>query len=229
MGDCGGKLMSECNGTRKGEQCGSTRYRCEQCKVWGCSQSEPGECTRQAFVGFWNPECLTCGKRQNWNAGSPQDRPPPRQALLDDRHSSEFGVRADAADSVGRFSFRRDFKRVDWTGTFRVNFARAICSGIVWQIPGLIFLGFQDLSARISYFFIWPVMYLTSLFVILLFSWIPFSAVILLPWVLVNCIGDPIVYILVKRFPNFFRVEKFGFLNFTVFIFVVRRPADGRS
>ena len=125
-----------------------------------------------------------------------------------------------------------------WGSTFKVNMLRAFSAGIVWgivalaaQISGSIKPGAGDIP-----WFLFPVMSVFVYPVILLnflilgkivatltqgIGELAFSIMAFFAGLAVTE-GDPLVYILHKKKPEWVPVEKFHFLNLTLFLAVLR-------
>ena len=127
------------------------------------------------------------------------------------------------------FTFKHDFRRIQWLPTLGLNELRAMCSGIVIYL--IISIAGGQWTA-------WPIM-LALPFGYLIFILPGFflcqalarRGVDVAGWIgLILCLevvaGDPVVFVLRKAFPRLVPVEKFGLLNFAVIIFVLRSEAE---
>lgn len=124
------------------------------------------------------------------------------------------------------FSFKRDFKNIDWGSTLQVNLIRAAFAGLIWFIIRL-FTGDSFSSSLIMLLF--PVAYLIFLLPIgLVAGWlssigIPFIGLITVIISIFIVVGDPPTFILHKVNPRLVPVEQYGFLNFRIIIFVLKK------
>ena len=126
------------------------------------------------------------------------------------------------------FQWKRDFKNVNWQSTLKYNLFRAIGAGIVWCILELMTgAGAHALPMLIAF----PIGYFIFLLPIgLITGWLSGMGV---PWVgLVNFlfalmlfVGDPLVYVLKKAKPELVPIDKPGFFNFKLVIFIINEPA----
>jgi len=126
---------------------------------------------------------------------------------------------------MDEFSFKKDFKSVQWKETLLLNAVRSIVAGIVWGV--LIFAQGQQSSAdALRMPLLFPIAYFAALLPIGLLSM--FLSNIGIPWVglvsgfvaLTVVVADPLVFILHKIYPALAPVEKYGFFNFNAVIFI---------
>jgi len=125
------------------------------------------------------------------------------------------------------FSWKRDFKNVNWQATLKYNAFRAAGAGIVWCIFELMSgAGLHALPMIVAF----PIGYFIFLLPIgLITAWLSGIGV---PWVgLVNflfalmlVVGDPLVFILKKVKPALVPIDRPGFVNFKLVIFIINEP-----
>ncbi len=131
------------------------------------------------------------------------------------------------------FSFSRDFKKVRWGSTLWLNLLRAFFAGIVWAIVMLISSFNKPSNPQLPTWYtlplFLPLMYIFGLPLFLMVAKI-LSKIVgdkigenlgKLLFSLGIVAGDPFVFILHKIKPEFVPVEKFNFMNFNPFIFVL--------
>jgi hypothetical protein len=145
---------------------------------------------------------------------------------LDSPNPNEKGNKP-MSEQDNTFSWKRDFKNINWPATLKYNALRAAAAGIVWCIFQLMAgAGVHALPTIIAF----PIGYFIFLLPIgLVTAWLSGMGV---PWVgLVNflfalmlVVGDPLVFILKKMKPEFVPVEKTGFVNFKLVIFIIDEP-----
>lgn len=127
---------------------------------------------------------------------------------------------------MAEFSFKNDFKRIQWGATAQVNLIRSVCAGIGLAIVSLVILQKPILEALaiipgspLAYFLIFLPFGLAC-------SWLSSIGV---PWVglfslvaaLFIVLGDPLVYLIHKWQPSFVPVQEYGFFNFQLVIYVL--------
>ncbi len=124
------------------------------------------------------------------------------------------------------FSWRRDFKHVNWGGTLKYNTLRAAGAGIVWFVLALL-AGAKWQSFTMLLF---PLFYFVSFLPFgLLTAWLSGLGV---PWVglfaafvaLMVGVGDPLVFILKKSKPELVPVDKAPFFSLKTVIFLLNEP-----
>lgn len=135
---------------------------------------------------------------------------------------------------MSAFSFREDFRKVQWARTFGLNLLRAVSAGIVWAIIRL-FMGGEGAGAGLPPWYMMPV-YLPAVY----FTFLPFFFVtakiittflgksgeavvglLTLFFGLVVAVGDPLVYLLFKVRPRLVPTQSFSFVNLCIILFVL--------
>jgi hypothetical protein len=128
-----------------------------------------------------------------------------------------------------RFSFRRDWRAVDWGDTLKLHLTRCVAAAVIWSIvslfagssisPGTVLIGLP-----VFYAFMVPV-YLVVTKIITGFMGEDIGGLVMgvmtLIFIIGIAVGDPLLYALRRRWPHLTPVERFGFVNFTVFMFVL--------
>lgn len=128
--------------------------------------------------------------------------------------------------SMSDFSFRRDFKRIQWVETLWLNCLRAAAAGIVWCIVFSI-LQPQDIRHWLILPIALPLGYPVILLPIGLLAaflsqrGLPWLGIVTLLFTLEVFPGDPLVFILHKVYPRLVPVQRFGFVNFRLVLFVL--------
>lgn len=134
------------------------------------------------------------------------------------------------------FSFKRDFKIIDWKNTLILNLVRSVAAGIVWGIiMFVVAMGngggehfFKILPVLIMYPLLFPLSYLIFCLPMGLVAGflssrgIPFVGWIAAFFSLFIAVGDPLVFFFHKYKPQLVPVDKPGFFNFRIIIFVLR-------
>lgn len=138
------------------------------------------------------------------------------------------------AEQDNNFSWKRDFKNVNWPATLKYSLIRAFFAGVAWFLLGLM-IGAGNQSGQSLHgagmVIGFPICYFIFLLPIgLVTGWlsgmgVPFAGFISLVFSLMIVIGDPFVFILKKLQPNSVPVDKPGFFNFKLIIFVINEPA----
>jgi len=126
------------------------------------------------------------------------------------------------------FSFRRDLKSVVWGPTLLLNFFRSLAAGIAWFIFSIL------INSTSPSLLLFPIVY----FIILLptgliagklsEAGVPFAGLFSMFISLLVIVGDPLVYILHKIKPELVPIEKFGFFNLRLIIFVLKNETLGK-
>ena len=122
------------------------------------------------------------------------------------------------------FSFKRDFKRINWKDTLQINLIRSIFAGIVWFV---IRLFAEQPSGETFVMLLFPLAYLIILLPVGLLAGalssigIPFIGIITFIISIFIVVGDPFTYILHKTKPELIPIEDYGFFNFRIIIFVL--------
>jgi len=130
------------------------------------------------------------------------------------------------------FSITRDFKSIAWGATLWHNLLRSFCAGLVFSILGF-FLGApksEGIGILVALPFLLPIGYLLvympiGLFCAFLSRFIPFIGLISFACALCVLPGDPIVWFISLIFPSAVPLEKPGFLNFALIMWVLK-PED---
>lgn len=134
------------------------------------------------------------------------------------------------------FSLFKDWNRIYWKDTIRLNFARAVCvTPIIFIVFLVAVIGGGDSPALLLIALLWPVLYFVFVpFIMLFFSllFIVFGDIcepliwIFFYWIslFVISLGDPILFLLRKRKPNLVPpVNDFRFINFKLVLFVYEK------
>ncbi|MBT6225299.1 MAG: tetratricopeptide repeat protein [Candidatus Scalindua sp.] len=126
------------------------------------------------------------------------------------------------------FSFRRDFKSIQWKETLQLNLIRSAFAGPVWIIIGIA-LGAPISDVMVMLLF--PIVYFTFMMPLgLLGSFlsnigIPFAGLATAFAAIFVAVGDPLVFFLKQYKPEFIPVEEYQFFNFRMIMFVLE-PFD---
>lgn len=132
------------------------------------------------------------------------------------------------------FSFRKDFKKVQWGRTLWLNLLRAFAAGLVVAFIGLIFGGNTGPNGPplLAIPFIAPLGYLMALPAYILLTKIVAAlgggfifelalfCTVAMPIILL-AVGDPLVFTLHRLKPELVPTEKFNFMNFTLCLWVL--------
>lgn len=142
---------------------------------------------------------------------------------------------------MSAFSFRRDFKKVQWGRTLWLNLLRALAAGVVWAIVGVVvalsnpqeqspwyaFL-VLPLGTPLAYLVMLPVYFLVVkiMYAISAISGVEglgeFGAgAMAIVFGLALAVGDPLVFALHRAKPGLVPTEKFSFLNFALVLYVL--------
>ena len=136
---------------------------------------------------------------------------------------------------MSAFSFRRDFKKVQWGRTLWLNLLRAFAAGVVWAIVMLIASFSNPPSADappwyalpfilpIGYLFVLPMFLITAKIFVAFTGDIGELGVGLatILFGLALAVGDPLVFTLHRLKPALVPTEKFNFLNFALVLYVL--------
>lgn len=125
------------------------------------------------------------------------------------------------------FSLKRDFKYIQWGPTLLVNFVRAVSASLVWIIIVILLDSGTDPLAML----LTPVLYFAILLPVGLISiflselGVPFVWIITLMALVTIVPGDPLTFIIHKIAPKIVPLKNYGFLNFTLILFVLEPTA----
>lgn len=125
------------------------------------------------------------------------------------------------------FSWKRDLNIVDWRATILHNLLRAACAGIVVSIIMLFFVPEVGVGSALLYVLIWPIGYLIFMLPMGLVAGflsrvgVPFVGLLSIAFSLAIAIGDPLVWMLKRTKPEIVPVDKPGFFEFSVIVFVI--------
>ena len=128
------------------------------------------------------------------------------------------------------FRFTRDFRQIQWKATIWYNLLRAACAGLVIGILMFIFpQSAGDRTTALAAPFIWPIAYVIVFLpmgiIFSLLRSIPFVGLIAAFFALVAvAIGDPIVCILHKIFPNIVPVASPPLFSLYLVFWVLSAP-----
>lgn len=121
-----------------------------------------------------------------------------------------------------KFSFKRDFKSIDWGSTLYLNFVRSLAAGIVWFI-------ISALTHNITFsLLLFPIVYFVILLPVGIIAGkmsekgVQFAGLFAMFISLLVAVGDPVVFILHKFKPEFVPVKDFNFISLKIVIFVVK-------
>lgn len=129
------------------------------------------------------------------------------------------------------FSWRRDFKSVNWSGTLKYNSLRAAGAGVVWCLLGVVagakWQALQMLLFPICYYvFFLPIGLIAAWLSGLGVPWVGLLAAIFAFFV---GVGDPLVFVLKKVRPDLVPAESVKFFSLKTVIFLLGRPAENGS
>ncbi len=125
------------------------------------------------------------------------------------------------------FSFARDFRSIDWGATLKHSLLRAFCAGLVWAIVMMLTDGHINIGTVLMVPLIFPVFYMAILLplgilaaklsgVVPFVGWIAIIAAVLI------VVGDPLVCILSLFAPKLVPMDKPGFFNFVIVIWLLK-------
>jgi hypothetical protein len=135
------------------------------------------------------------------------------------------------------FSIKDSFKDIAWGPTVLLHLMRSVCAAVVWTIVAF---ACGAKAEALQILIMVPLQYLISVPVILglckvvagIFNAVGLGEFANLGYGLVSLIGalgimvgDPILFALNKIKPGLLPVEKFGFLNFCMVLFVMKPGA----
>ena len=136
------------------------------------------------------------------------------------------------------FSWKRDIKNVDWRSTLIYNHIRAAAAGIVWGVLMLV----TDPAHNVLPAIFAPISFVVGYLIFFLPFGLAASAAARLPFPyaglvagavaafvsLMIAVGDPLVYLLFKRKPEWIPVDHPGIFNFRLIIFIIGDPSQPR-
>lgn len=143
------------------------------------------------------------------------------------------------------FSWKRDFKNVDWQSTLKYNLIRSAAAGVVWGIVMSVFAPAGN--APVAFALLSPIIYPLVLPIGYLIFFLPlgllmsFVARLPIPCVglitgcmvamfsLIIAVGDPLVHFLSKKKPEWIPVDHPGLFSFRLIIFIIRDPSQPRA
>ncbi len=126
------------------------------------------------------------------------------------------------------FSFARDFRSIAWGGTLKHSLLRAFCAGLVWAIAGKALQGPRwDIATVLLVPVIFPVFYLVILLPLGILAAKLSAAVPFVGWIAIIAavlivVGDPLVCILSLFAPKLVPMNKPGFFNFAIVIWLLK-------
>jgi hypothetical protein len=128
---------------------------------------------------------------------------------------------------VEEFSLRRDYRRVDWSATARLNLLRSAFAGLVWAlfqwlagaVPGAVAVG-TVVAFPLAY----------AVFMLpfgLLAAWLASVGVPVAGWFTVvfavlMAMGDPLVWLVHRNRPSWVPVDRPALMNLRLVIFVTQ-------
>lgn len=123
-----------------------------------------------------------------------------------------------------------DFKNIMWKETIQVNLVRSVCAGIVYAIGILLTGSYGEGSPLLILLFpiAIPIFYFGFFLPIGLICrflariGVPFVGIGTFVCSLFIVLGDPLVFFIHKLKKELVPMEKYGFFNFTIFIFVTK-------
>lgn len=123
-----------------------------------------------------------------------------------------------------------DFKTVQWKPTMQLHLIRSVSAGIVWAVVLFLTVGnSNDGPPWWAMPFMLPLVYFvgTPFYLVIAKAAAAFGDMgkafggfIILALAIGIVVGDPLVYILSQQRPDLVPVERFGFMNFVVVMFV---------
>lgn len=125
------------------------------------------------------------------------------------------------------FSWKSDFKRINWPATALYNLIRSASAGIVWFVIMLFTSQPSDawhaLGLPLAYFaFLLPL----GLFCAFLIDrGVPLAGLVTILFALILAVGDPLLFVVHKIKPTLLPVDRPGFFNFKLIIFVMKQEA----
>jgi len=137
------------------------------------------------------------------------------------------------------FSWRRDFRRVQWGATTRVNILRAFAAGLVWMVVATIASVRQTGGSTLLHW--WTIPFITGLgYIGLVMLFLPVAKLLtafggdagktgvnVLTFIggLLVAVGDPLVFMVQRKWPNLVPAERFRPFNAALVVFVVDSAA----
>jgi hypothetical protein len=125
------------------------------------------------------------------------------------------------------FSFRRDFRRIDWPATLRLNLLRAVFAGLFWALLQLI-AGQASALVALVMVAAFPIGYAGFMLPFgLVAAWlasvgVPFAAWITGVFAVIVAVGDPLVWVLHRSRPSWVPADRPAFMSLRLVIFVMR-------
>jgi len=139
------------------------------------------------------------------------------------------------------FSLSRDFKNVNWSDTVMYNFLRGASAGlIIGLIVALNSMHPNGSSLTIVQSFITVISFILMTPILLLVIFIPYNfllgllnnytgggvlfilRIINMLFAFIPALGDPLIHILLKYYPNLIGIEKSGWFQRRIIIFILR-------
>lgn len=128
-------------------------------------------------------------------------------------------------DTPPNFKLTRDFSKIDWKATLKLNLIRAACAGPVFGILALLIERSPKLF--LLYTLLFPAMYVVVILPMALIAYwlgalgVPFAGLFGMFLSLMVAVGDPFTAVLSRKRPDLVPVENFGFFNLNPIIFVL--------
>ena len=140
------------------------------------------------------------------------------------------------------FSFRRDFKKVQWGRTLWLNLLRAFAAGVVWAIVVLVASFYNSATSAgmpwyalpfilpIAYLFFLPVYLISAkIFTAIIAAFVSdfqnladlFISLVTIVFGLAIAVGDPLVFALHRTKPRLVPTERFNFVNVALVLYVL--------
>jgi hypothetical protein len=128
------------------------------------------------------------------------------------------------SNDQNEFSWRRDFKQIDWRATGVTAILRSVCAGVVWFVVSLVAQGFHEALPMLTFPFVYLIVFTP---IGLVTGWlsglgVPYVGVVSILMAFAVVPGDPLLYALAKLKPDLVPIENPRFLNFAVILFVLR-------
>lgn len=132
------------------------------------------------------------------------------------------------------FSFKQDWRAIQWGATLQVLLVRSVAAGIVWGVVSMC-MGVKD-PPGFALPLLFPLIFVPMLLGMVLLGKVVsavlgvigleavgmfvFGCLSLIAMIFI-IVGDPLVFFLRIQAPRLVPVEKFNFLNFTAIMFVL--------
>jgi len=126
-------------------------------------------------------------------------------------------------------SMIKNLKNVNWGMTLLLNLERSIAAGITLFVISLFLEGGANPLLLLHPLGFFPIILPMGLFAFLLTkAKVPFAGIIQIFISLTIAIGDPLVYLIHKIVPDLIPIDKYGFFNFEILLYVENPPKPSK-